>query len=109
MKIVKFVCICIFMFVLTGCNNSIEKIDVNSVKYELNIDKSFDEKIVFSFDNKENQIVNDEVGDDYVSIKDHIANNNIYAIYYENNVFYNKRVNKGINVTNVENFLSFFH
>ena len=102
MKIVKFVCICIFMFFLTGCNNKIDSITVNTVRYDLNIDKSFDEKIVFSFNNKENQIVNDEVGDDYVSIKDHIANNNIYAIYYENNVFYNKRVNKGRNVTNVE-------
>ena len=104
MKLVKFVLIFIFVFILTGCNrdNNIEIIENNSVKYNLNIDKTFKENIIFSFKNDEVEIANDEVGDDYVSIKDHIINNNINSLYYEDNAFYNKKVKKNKNSTNIE-------
>lgn len=93
----------LILLLLTGCNNtSVEIIDNDSIKYDLTIDKSFYEKITFSFNNEENVVVDDEVGDDYVSLKDYIVDSNIYTLYYDNNFIYSKKVNKSKNATNIE-------
>lgn len=91
---------CLF---LVGCGNSqIESIDKDTINYNLDISKTFKEKIIFSFDNNREYVVEDDFDAEYDDFVTKITNYDIYSLYYEPDKYYNKVINKNKDVTNVE-------
>lgn len=82
---------CIF---LVGCTKY--DYDIDTINYELNIDKTFNEKIVFTFGSDAYDIVYDP---DFTGIimEDEILNNDNYAINSNVDSIYNKKIYRSNN------------
>lgn len=101
-KILLCIIICLL---LCSCGKNIEIIEKNSINYNLSIGETFDENIVFSFENKQEDVNSNELeesGGEYSSLKNTIINDNIHSLYYDGDKFYKKVIDKKKNVTNVE-------
>ena len=80
--------------ILTGCNKY--DYDVDTINYELNIDKTFNEKIIFTF---KPDAYNIKYDPDFTGIimEDEILNNDNYAINSNVDSIYNKKIYKSSN------------
>ena len=82
----KYIIVIIIFLLTCGCNNN----EVNKIDYNLNIDKSYDEKIDIYLDKNAKKIaLNDEKSDNTsISLEYSMLKNEQYPIFGNNDIVY---------------------
>ena len=100
----------IIILLLTGCSKKYNY-DTNTVNYNLNINETFNETIIFTYSNDiyekvEKESKNDDIT--YESLEYSLLNKKIEPIFSYHNVFYDKKIKKTgdkVNITLKYNYL----